>query len=59
MNSHTAVRSGLPSAGERVAELAGHALGSQRLGAGDAVWIDDERRGQAGDGGRAITRTGK
>ena len=36
------------AAGERVAELAGHALGAERLGAGDAVWVEHERGGPAG-----------
>jgi hypothetical protein len=36
-------------AGEGVSELAGHALAPQGLGARDAVGVQDERGGRAGD----------
>ena len=49
MNSQTAARSALFAAGEGVAQLARHALGAERLGAGDAVGVEEERGGPAGD----------
>ena len=35
------------AAGERVAQFAGHAVGAERLGAGDAVGVQEERGGPA------------
>ena len=47
-NSQTAARSGLSPPGQRVGELAGHAFGAERFGAGDAVGVEYERGGPAG-----------
>jgi hypothetical protein len=56
-NSQTAARPGCARR-ERVGELAGHAFGLERLGAGDAVGVLDEGTGPAGgelrDGDRPV-----